>query len=135
MRIKALPWIAVAVMALAHAGSARADDMMAKLANTTPKERAGIQTMFMKSKLGLDGAQLEKVGAINLQFAEKAEPIIKGSEGPFMKMRAMKENQEQKDTALQAVLTPAQFQTYEASREEMKQKFEEQIAKKAAGGS
>ena len=69
--------------------------------------------------------------AINMKFAEQADPIIKGSAGPFMKMRQMEAMQKEKDAALQGVLTPAQFKTYQASRAEMKQKFEEAIAKKA----
>jgi hypothetical protein len=134
LRTKALPWFVVAMLLVGSASAARAD-MMANLAKTTPKERAGIQTAFMKSKLGLQEAELAKVAAINLEYAEKAEPVIKGSDGPFMKMRQMKEIQGQKDTALKGVLTPDQFQAYEAAREEMKQKFEEAIEKKAAGGS
>jgi len=122
------------VLVVGVAVEARAD-MMEKLAGTNPKERAGIQTAFMKSKLGLPEAELAKVAAINLEYAEKAEPVIKGSDGPFMKMRQMKEIQGQKDTALQGVLTPAQYQAYQAARDEMKQKFEEAIEKKAAGGS
>jgi hypothetical protein len=49
-----------------------------------------------------------------------------------MKMRQMKSMQQEKEGALKGVLTPQQFSTYQAARAEMKQKFEEQIAKKAA---
>ena len=123
--------LACCVLAVGVAQGASAQ-MMDKLAKTTPHERAGIQTAFMKSKLGLQGEELAKVEAINLKFAEQAEPIIKGSEGPLMKMRHMKSVQQEKDVALKGVLTPQQFSTYQASRVEMKQKFEEAIAKKAA---
>ena len=122
--------LACALLALGAARGASAQ-MMDKLAKTTPTERAGIQTAYMKSKLGLQGEELAKVEAINLKFAEQADPIIKGSDGPFMKMRQMEAMQKEKETALQGVLTPAQFKTYQASRAEMKQKFEEAIAKKA----
>lgn len=126
----------VAILTLLTVASvAAADDMMATLAKTTPQERATIQTAFLKSKLGLEGAEAEKVAAINLKYAEKADPIIKGSDGPFMKMRQMKELQSAKDSELQGVLTPAQYQAYEAAREEMKEKVEQEIAKKVGGGS
>ena len=47
-------------------------------------------------------------------------------------MREMKSMQQEKDRALKGVLTPQQFATYQGARVEMKQKFEEAIAKKAA---
>lgn len=133
MKVERKSLLVVVVGALLALGAARgaSAQMMDKLANTTPAERAGIQTAYMKSKLGLQGEELAKVEGINMKFAEQAEPIIKGSSGPFMKMRQMEAMQKEKDAALQGVLTPAQFKTYEASRAEMKQKFEQAIAKKA----
>ena len=41
------------------------------LKGTTPKERAEAQTLMMKEELGLSDAQVEKVRAINLKYAEK----------------------------------------------------------------
>ena len=123
-----------ALALLCTAPSARAD-MMENLAKTSPQERADIQTAFMKRKLGLSPEETAKVAAINLEYAQKADPVIKGSDGPFMKMREMKSLQSQKDEALQGALTPAQFAAYQAAQDEMKQKFEEEIAKKVAGGS
>jgi hypothetical protein len=133
MKVERKSLLVVVVGALLALGAAQgaSAQMMDKLAKTTPAERAGIQTAYMKSKLGLQGEELAKVEAINMKFAEQAEPIIKGSSGPFMKMRQMEAMQKEKDAALQGVLTPAQFKTYQASRAEMKQKFEEAIAKKA----
>ena len=77
----------------------------AALANSTPAERAAIQTDLMKEKLALSAEQATKVQTINLDTAQRMEPVIKGSEGPLVKMR----------------------------QEEMKQKLEERLAKKAAG--
>lgn len=124
----------VVTVLLGAAPLARAD-MMDNLKKTTPKERATIQTGFLKSKLGLSPEETAKVEAINLKYAEKAEPVIQGSEGPFAKMRQMKEIQSEKDAEMQATLSPAQFQAYEAAKDEMKQKFEEAVAKKMQGGS
>ena len=42
--------------------------------------------MLLKEKLGLDAAQLAKVQAINLETAQKMEPVIKGSEGSLIRM-------------------------------------------------
>lgn len=122
---------AVLVSGLAVEASA---NMMDDLAKTTPQERAEIQTAFLKSKLRLSDAEAAKVAAINLKYAEKAEPVIKGSDGLFSKMRQMRAIQEEKDVELKGALSPAQDQAYVDSRDELKQKFEAAIAKKVAGG-
>lgn len=98
-----------------------------ELKDTTPKERAAAQTLFMKRKLNLTAEQLPKVEAINLKHAEQMEPVIKGDSGPLMKMRAMKESNSEKGAELQNVLTPEQFSQYQASQDEMKQKVIEEL--------
>ena len=96
-----------------------------RLANTTPPERAKVQTEFMTSRLGLTPDQTRTVGALNLKYAQRMEPVIKGSEGPFMKLRQMREINQGKEAELQGILSPDQYAKYQASREEMRQKFEE----------
>lgn len=125
----------LAVLAALGVGSAARADMMENLAKTTPQQRAEIQTAYMKSKLGLSEEETAKVAAVNLEYAQKAEPVIKGSEGGFSKMRQMREIQTAKDGALKGVLTPAQYDAYDAARDDMKEKFEAAIQKKLAGGS
>jgi hypothetical protein len=60
--------------------------------------------------------------------------VIKGSEGPLVRLRQAQAIDEQKTEALRAVLTPQQLETYLASKEEMKQKLEERLAQKRSGG-
>jgi hypothetical protein len=55
---------------------------------------------MMKAKLGLTDEQAPKIGAINLKYAEQMEPMIKGTEGPLMKMRAARNLEEQKEGEL-----------------------------------
>src|SRR5262245_19509643 len=100
---------------------------MDKLKNTTPAERAGLQTEFMKSKLALTPDQTKTVTALNLKYANRMEPVLKGSEGPLARMRQMREINGEKEKELKGVLTPEQWTKYEASREEMREKFEERI--------
>lgn len=124
------------LVALATASSASAQELGPALMKSTPAERAKIQTLLMKEKLKLTEQQLPKVEAINLQTAEKLEPVIKGSEGPLAKMRAVREAEQAKESELQAILTPSQFQQFLAMREEMRQKLEQRLAeKKGAGGA
>ena len=98
-----------------------------EVASSTPQERAKLLTLVMKEKLALTPEQLPKVEAINLDAAQKMEPVLKGSEGPLVKMRTTKQVDQAKDAALQNVLTPQQFQQYLSSRDEMKQKAEQKL--------
>jgi len=116
------------------APAAHAQGPSEALQSSTPQERATFQTEYMKHKLALTDEQLPKVSALNLETAQKMDPVLKGSQGPLMKMRAMKAIEDQKETQLQAILTPDQFQKFLAAREELKQKLEEKLAAKASGG-
>jgi hypothetical protein len=116
-------------------GSASAQQIPPELANSTPQERAKALTLVMKEKLALTPEQLPKVEAINLDAAQKMEPVLKGSEGPLVKMRTSKQVEQSKEAALQSVLTPQQFQQFLAGREEMKQKAEQKLLEKRKQGA
>lgn len=130
-RIRSLIVPAAVALLLAAVPAARAS-LMDDLAKTTPQERAGIQTAFMKAKLGLSPEEAQKIEAINLKYAEKTEPVIKGDDGMFAKARQMKEIQSEKDVEMQTALSPQQYQAYQAAKDELKEKFEQAVAKKAA---
>jgi LTXXQ motif family protein len=98
-----------------------------QLKNTTPEQRAKIQTDMMKTKLTLTPEQTSAIGAINEKYAKQMEPIIKGTEGPFAKMRQMRQVSQAKEAELKAALSPAQFQKYLAEKEEMREQFEEKL--------
>jgi len=100
---------------------------MDQLKNTTPEQRAKLQTDLMKSKLALTPEQTATIGAMNEKYAQRMEPIIKGSEGPFTKMRQMKQVSEAKEAELKTILSPDQFQKYLAEKEEMREQFEEKL--------
>jgi hypothetical protein len=110
-----------------------AQAQMDKLKSTTPEERAGAQTAFMKTKLGLSADQVAKVSAINLKYAQKMDPILKGSEGPIMRMREAEAINQQKEAELKQVLSSEQFEKYLASKEEMREKVEQKIEDKLQG--
>lgn len=129
-RIRSILVVAGALL-VCTATLARAD-LMSMLAKTTPQERAGIQTEFLAKKLGLSPDEAQKVGAINLKYAEKTEPVIKGDDGMFAKARQMKAIQAEKDAELRTALSPQQYQAYDAAKDELKQKFEEAVEKKVA---
>jgi (p)ppGpp synthase/HD superfamily hydrolase len=100
MRIRKMS-LALAALGIALSVTASAAlPQMDKLKNTTPEERAGAQTE------------------------------TKGSEGPLMKMRHMKQINTKKEADLKRVLSPGQFQKYLASKEEMREQFEEKMEKR-----
>jgi hypothetical protein len=105
---------------------ASAEDM-SYLLNTTPTERAASQTRFMKTKLNLSQDDVAKIQAINQQYAEKVEPVLKGSSIGFLKMRDIKAILEQKDDSLRSVLTPEQFEIYANTKDELKQAMQQDL--------
>ena len=117
----------VAAMSLLIAVAAGAQNEMEKLKSSTPEERARLQTEMMKTKLGLTPDQTPKVAAINQKYAQRMEPIIKGQEGPLMRLRQMREVGQAKEAELKGVLSPEQFQKYLAEKQEMREKFEDKL--------
>ena len=103
-----------------------------ELKNTTPEERATVQTAMMRTKLGLKEADVPKVAAINQKYAEKMNPIIKGTEGPLMKMREAKAIEQEKEAELKKVLSPDQFQKFLAMKEEMREQLAQKVRERHA---
>jgi len=119
------------VMLLASTPVARAQ--LDKLKNTTPAERATALTAMMADKLDLTPEQKGKVGELNLKYANQMQPILTGSEGPFMKMRQARGIQAQKEAELKQLLSPAQFEKYVAAKDQMREQFEQRIADQKNG--
>ena len=134
MRRIGAAWLFSATALLLLAFSSSATAQLDKLKATTPGERAKAQTAMMKAKLDLTPEQAAKVGAINEKYAEQMEPVIKGEGRPLMQMRKAKEINQAKEGELKQVLSPQQFEKYLASREEMREKFEEKMHEKRSGG-
>jgi len=112
------------------ANSLRAQANIADLKNATPEQRAQMQTGMMKAKLKLDTSQVLKVQAINLKYAQKFEPIIKGSDGRMKKMREVMSLQKQKDAELKQVFTAEQYKQYQDFEQEMKSKMKSRMSGK-----
>jgi len=124
----------VAALLLAAGSASAQGEGLEKLAGTTPQQRAGIQTMFLKSKLGLSAEQAQKLEAINLKYAQQMQPIIESSERPLMKMGELRRVQEAKDAEMQQLLSPEQYSKYLAAKEEMREHLEQKVMEKRQGG-
>ena len=127
---KAAALAVVAVLLLSVAASAQSQ--IEAIAKTTPEQREKVQTGLMKEKLALTAEQLPKVEAINLATAQKMQPVLQSTDGPLIRMREAKANEAQRDTALQTVLTPQQYQQWLAAKGEIKQKVEQKLLEKRA---
>ena len=55
------------------------------------------------------------------------EPVLKGSEGGLARMSKGRSLMSAKDTALKPVLSPQQYEAYEASKDDLKAWLEDQL--------
>lgn len=122
--------------ALLLAGASFADETPTpKLAASEPAQRAALQTEFMKTRLDLSDAQVAKVSAINLKYAEQMQPILRGTDAPLAtKMAEARRIGQAKDAEMQGTLSSEQYQSYLAAKEEMRQQMEQKLAEPARGG-
>lgn len=96
----------------------------------TPEERATAITDWMKTNLSLTEEQVPKVQDINIKYANKNEATKNGGESRMQKLKAVKADEKAKDRELSSVLNADQFKTYQAKKEELKQKFKEEAKKR-----
>ena len=104
-------------------------DMSDALENSTPEQRADLQTKFMTEQLKISGPTATKVQAINLKYAQKMQPIIKGTDGQLSKMMKIKGLMADKDQELAVAMTPEQFQSYEGLKDDLKAYLESHLQK------
>lgn len=94
---------------------------LALLESTTPEERATVQTELLEKKLALDTAQLTQLSTINLKYAEKMEPVIKGNSSNWNKYRTATRFDKEKDVELKALLSATQFEAYQAYKAQLRE--------------
>ena len=94
---------------------------------STPEKRAEMQTTYLKNQLQLDDAQTQKIGAINLKYAQQMDPVLKGNGGKLSKLRTAKKINSQKEAEYREVLSKEQFAKYQEVKEEMKDKMKEKM--------
>lgn len=93
---------------------------LAGIENSTPAQRSQLMTAFMKDQLKFDAAVIPKLQAINLKYAEMAEPILKGDDNMFKKRSKMHDLMDAKDKELKAILSKEQFELYDSKKDELK---------------
>ena len=123
---RSLPALMIVALLVASSAWGQLD----ALKDTTPAERAKVQTELMKTRLGLTDAQTSKVAVINEKYAERMEPVIKGAENPFLKVREVRDIEQAKEGELKGVLSGEQFQKFLDSKAEIRQQFDERFRTK-----
>ncbi|TKG93446.1 DUF4890 domain-containing protein [Puteibacter caeruleilacunae] len=87
-----------------------------------PKERAQKSTKAMIEKLSLNKEQGEKIGEINLKYAEKMQEIFKKGKGNRDQMRSsMQTMRKDQEAEIKKVLTEEQYKKYQAWQKERRQ--------------
>ena len=88
-------------------------------------QRAKKQTELMDQKLNLDDAQESAVADINLKFAKCVDEVFAADESKKEKAKKMKKINDEKEAALQPLLTPEQFAKYVELKDEFVEKIKE----------
>ena len=91
--------------------------------NSTPEQRANLQTDQMKEFLKLSDEQAEKVSEINLKYANEVQEIYESKKSRSKKRQELRDMIDRKDIELKAVLTGEQYKTYQAGKVEMRKRF------------
>lgn len=101
-----------------------------KLADTTPEQRASLQTARMKKQLSLTAEQEPTVAAINLNYARQMQTILETGTRNRQTMQQARNMASGKDADLKAVLTADQYAQYETVKDEQKGRMREMRGKR-----
>ena len=108
-------------------GQEKLDEFMTE---TSPEERAQLQTDYMKETLSLKEDQEAKVHGVNLKYAEKIQEAYEAPTKKQQKLQTMKRINAEKEAELKLMLSVDQYSTYEKNKEAMKEKIKARIKEK-----
>lgn len=91
------------------------------MTETTPEERAEMQTKNLQEKLSLSEDQYQQVHEINLKYANKMQNIYSADQGKLQRLKSMKAISEDKDREMKQVLSSQQYEAYREEKEKMKE--------------
>ncbi len=91
----------------------------------TPEERATIMTAWMKENLKLSAVQEKPISDLNFKYAKLNEELKAGSASRMQKFKALKSNNDAKETELKKILTAEQYDIYKNKKEELEEKLKE----------
>ncbi len=94
-----------------------AQEQRQRAQKTTPEERAAKQVEMMQESLGLTPEQVEKLKAVQLQFAKEREQARIAAQKTQQDMKAKMETY---NAQLKSILTAEQYQKYQQERMNMR---------------
>lgn len=98
--------------------------------NSKKEQGAKALTDTMKTQLSLNDDQYKQVYAINLDFISKVAAVKQDGDSKMAKFKKLKAMDEDRDAALQKILTDDQFKDFQdfkqENRKEMKARFRKQ---------
>lgn len=103
------------------------------MTETTPEERAQLQTDYMKESLALTSDQEITVHDLNLKYAKKMQAVYNAPDRKFQKLKSMKGVSTEKDQEMKGILNPDQYATYEKNKEELKEKMRARAKERQKG--
>jgi protein CpxP len=102
--------------------------------NLTPEQKAEKAATAMQQKLNLSAEQKLKVQQLELERIQKAEEWRKNDQGAMKnKMEERKTYMKASKEKMDAILTPEQRKTLDASRDEMREKAKERMKDRKGG--
>ncbi len=105
-----------------------------KKTSSTPEERAGKMTQWMKTNLQLSDSQVLQVQDINLEYANKTQGLQTTTLSRKEKMQVLKDNDKAKDAELKNVFTADQYNAYQVKKEEIRKQMKERMRDKKTHG-
>src|SRR6478672_10201922 len=105
-----------------------------KKTSSTPEERAGKLTEWMKTNLQLSDSQVLRVQDINLKYAKKTQGLQTTTLSRKEKMQVLKDNDKAKDAELKNVFTTDQYNAYQVKKEEIRKQMKERMRDKKTHG-
>jgi hypothetical protein len=105
-----------------------------KKTSSTPEERAGKMTQWMKTNLQLSDSQVLQVQNINLEYAKKMQGLQTTTLSRKEKMQVLKDNDKAKDAELKNVFTADQYNAYQVKKEEIRKQMKERMRDKKTHG-
>jgi hypothetical protein len=105
-----------------------------KKTSSTPEERAGKITEWMKTNLQLNDDQVTQVQNINLKYANKTQELQTASMSRKQKLKVLKDNDQVKDAELKNVFTADQYNAYQAKKDEIRKQMKEKMRDKKNHG-
>lgn len=115
-----------------QAAAGELENAMTMVRNTKPEQRAKIWTEEMTKLLKLNKEQQGKVKTINLEHAQGMQKIAENtSETALEQLLDMRGVRNKQLTALENVLTAAQFNAYMENLPQIREKMQQQLKEKS----